>query len=182
MSIFKTLCVWLNRRKWLWLPQEMREETRSSDLSGCSGATRRLTGQNEGGKGGGWTKRSRDILLLIVPHSETGRSWVYLDPRSRGGDVCSRVFLEDDPDQSSGCSALLLLILRTNVGSWWEERLQGCQVCVISMKTCQLLFFLYSCHRGIPLTSWGETARFSTYLLQRENQALHFLLLISVIF
>uniref|UniRef100_A0A3B3CCL9 Scavenger receptor class F, member 1 n=1 Tax=Oryzias melastigma TaxID=30732 RepID=A0A3B3CCL9_ORYME len=41
-------------------------------------------------------------------------------------------------DQSSGCSALLLLILRTNVGSWWEERLQGCQVCVISMKTCQV--------------------------------------------
>lgn len=74
VSIFKKLRVWLNRRKWLWLPQEMREETRSSDPSGCTGATRRLTGQREGGRAG-WSLDKAEILLLIVPHSETGRGW-----------------------------------------------------------------------------------------------------------
>lgn len=70
VSIFKKLCVWLNRRKWLWLPQEMREETRSSDPSGCTGATRRLTGQREGGQGGGWTKQRYCFSLCLIQKLE----------------------------------------------------------------------------------------------------------------
>lgn len=76
-SIFKKLCVWLNRRKWLWLPQEMgRGNTgdRPLWLQWSHKTTHRREREWEGGKVGGLTER--EILPFIV-RPLTGRrtSW-----------------------------------------------------------------------------------------------------------
>ena len=70
-------------------------------------------------------RKERYCLSLCSPR-KVERAERKKEIRTRQKDFGSQVLvlLGDEPSQSSECSALLLSVLCSHTGSWWEERLQ----------------------------------------------------------
>lgn len=137
-TVRPSLKTWLNRRKWLWLPQEMgRGNPRALTSQAAPWPQddsqerneRERTGRREGWRLG----RPRDIAFWLRSTLTGARHKVKRNKENRAilrkPGFLVLVRGGDDPAaQSSEPPALLLHDNSTHTGSWWEECLLQCQV------------------------------------------------------
>lgn len=137
-TVRPSLKTWLNRRKWLWLPQEMgrgnpRALTSQAALWPQDDSQERNERERTGRREGWRLGRRRDIAFWLRS-TLTGARHKVKRNKENGAILRKPGFLVlvrggDDPAaQSSEPPALLLHDNSTHTGSWWEERLLQCQV------------------------------------------------------